>query len=231
MRGSQASSLRLRSNEYDERVAALSVRAVHTDLWLIDWTPFQFPRRARRLPGESHITVAHSVSSFLSLSLARSLFVTLDLFVNRVGPSVHSVLSLATPPLRPLLPRVSQHRWYDRICLQQPFSIVHWYAVYFAVRPTTVPASIRNCWTPKFFQCACFIQTHEDYESPIVTIVYYSLDIVIFLLLSVLMIVSTWLDFFTARSLVSSLYFCLRNHLAIVSSDVRARPAARFVRP
>lgn len=29
-----------RSNEYDERVAALGERAVHTDLWLIDWTPF-----------------------------------------------------------------------------------------------------------------------------------------------------------------------------------------------
>lgn len=29
-----------RSNEYDERVAALGVRAVHTDLRLIDWTPF-----------------------------------------------------------------------------------------------------------------------------------------------------------------------------------------------
>lgn len=29
-----------RSNEYDERVAALGERAVHTDLRLIDWTPF-----------------------------------------------------------------------------------------------------------------------------------------------------------------------------------------------
>lgn len=40
----------LRSNEYDERVAALGERAVHTDLRLIDWTPFHSTTVHHRYP-------------------------------------------------------------------------------------------------------------------------------------------------------------------------------------
>lgn len=45
----------LRSNEYDERVAALGERAVHTDLRLIDWTPFHSttPRHRGSTPAPS----------------------------------------------------------------------------------------------------------------------------------------------------------------------------------
>lgn len=44
-----------RSNEYDERVAALGERAVHTDLRLIDWTPFHSttPRHRGSTPAPS----------------------------------------------------------------------------------------------------------------------------------------------------------------------------------
>jgi len=44
-----------RSNEYDERVAALGERAVHTDLRLIDWTPFHSttPRHRGSIPAPS----------------------------------------------------------------------------------------------------------------------------------------------------------------------------------
>lgn len=44
-----------RSNEYDERVAALGERAVHTDLRLIDWTPFHstMPRHRGSTPAPS----------------------------------------------------------------------------------------------------------------------------------------------------------------------------------
>lgn len=43
-----------RSNEYDERVAALGERAVHTDLWLIDWTPFHSTTLRHRGPTPRH---------------------------------------------------------------------------------------------------------------------------------------------------------------------------------
>jgi len=47
-----------RSNEYDERVAALGERAVHTDLRLIDWTPFHAPPRHDSRPLKSTLWVS-----------------------------------------------------------------------------------------------------------------------------------------------------------------------------
>lgn len=53
-----------RSNEYDERVAALGERAVHTDLRLIDWTP---------LLSSQHKAAAATLSGSLSLSISLAL--------------------------------------------------------------------------------------------------------------------------------------------------------------